>query len=161
MLGTLDAHEAGQGLAQLRRHQQHGGLAGQLLALRGFGEPLLQPLGEPGLEAGARCAGVAVSELCSSRSSSGSSVMTGSSPAMPGDVLHDLAAERDAHVALQRGRVRRARRMLGQRLDDRAHVADRHALGEQALQHAHHGRQRQHARHEILDELRRASSRGC
>ena len=53
------------------------------------------------------------------------------------DVLHDLPTQRHAHVTLQHRRVLRARRLFGQGLDDRAHVADRHALGEQALQDAH------------------------
>ena len=45
--------------------------------------------------------------------------------------------------------------MLGQRLDDGAQIADRHALGQQALQHPHHDAQRQRLGHQILDQPRR------
>ena len=94
-------------------------------------------------------------ESCSSCSSVGSSVITGSSCAQPGDALHDLPAERDAHGGDERRRVLRLRRLLGERLADRADVADRHAIGEQLLQHLDDDAQRQRLRHQILDELRR------
>ena len=71
------------------------------------------------------------------------------------DVLHDLATERDANLRLQLLRVLGAGRVLGERLDDRAHVLERHALGEQALQRAHDCAERQQSRREIFDELRR------
>ena len=51
--------------------------------------------------------------------------------------------------------ILRARTGLRQRFDDRAHVADRHALGQQALHDAHDDGERQHLRHQLVDELRR------
>ena len=72
------------------------------------------------------------------------------------DALHDRAAERLAHVAEQHERILRARRVLGERLGDRADVAHRHAIDEQLLHHLDDDAERQRARREVLDELRRA-----
>src|SRR5690348_8689964 len=44
--------------------------------------------------------------------------------------------------------------MLGDRLDDRTHIANWHTLRQQSLQNTHEGRQGHHARHYVLDQLR-------
>ena len=124
MLGTAARMKRASVCRSVRRHEQHGGLAGQLLALRRFGEPLLQAFCEAGLEARAlRC-------RCRARQRALQQPLEvrlerdhRQLAANAGDVLHDLAAQRDAHLVLQRGRIRRARRVLGERLDDRADVA--------------------------------------
>ena len=87
---------------------------------------------DPGLRAAIR------ESVCSSCSRSGSSVMTGSSsarPAMSCTIWRPSATRTCASAAAVGSCARTG--LLGQRLDDGAHVADRHALGQQALQHAH------------------------
>ena len=61
--------------------------------------------------------------------------MTSSSLRRPVDLLHDRRRQVDADAARQLGRVGDGGGVLGQALDDRAHVADVHAFLEQQLQH--------------------------
>ena len=61
--------------------------------------------------------------------------MTSSSLVGPVDLLDDRRREVDADAPRQLGRIGDGRGVLGQALDDRAHVADVHAFLEQELEH--------------------------
>ncbi len=76
--------------------------------------------------------------------------------AQPADVLHDAAAESNAHGGDQRQRILGSRGELRQRLADGAQIADRYPLQQQVLQHLDDDAHRQQLRHQILDQFRRA-----
>ncbi len=148
------SNESREGLPQLRRHQKHGWLAGFGLSLRRFDEPLLQAFGQPRFQPGT--CGVALYQRARKQLLEiGLKRNHRKFVGIADDVLDNLTAERDSHLALQSRGVLRARRVLGNRFDDRAHVANRHAFGQQPLQNSNDHAERQHFRHQVFDEFRR------
>ena len=81
--------------------------------------------------------------------------MTSSSRGRAVDLLHDRRREVDADPPRQLGRVGDGGGVLGQALDDRAHVADVHAFLEQQLQHLLQRGDADHLRDDVFHELRR------
>ena len=80
--------------------------------------------------------------------------MTSSSLHRAVDLLHDRRRQVDADAARQLGRVGDGGGVLGQALDDRAHVADVHAFFEQQLQHLLQGGDADHLGDHVFDQLR-------
>ncbi len=88
------------------------------------------------------------------RSSSGSSAITSSSLRRAVDLLHDGRRQVHADAARQLGGIGHGGRMLGQALDDRAHVADVHAFLQQQLEHLLQGGDADHLGDHVLDQFR-------
>ena len=72
-----------------------------------------------------------------------------------GELLCDGAAERNAHLRREFMRILRAHAVLGDSLQDGAHVADVHALFEQRLQCFLQHCQRNDLGNQVLDDFRR------
>ena len=64
----------------------------------------------------------------------------------------DRTAERLARVLGQQARVAGQPRLVADRFDDRAEVADRDALGQQRLQHPLDLAEREHVGHDLVDD---------
>ena len=73
-----------------------------------------------------------------------------------GEFLGDVAAQRTTHVLGQHDRILLALAPRNQRLEDRAHVADRYLLADQPLQHVgdgNDGSTRRHLAHQLAEVL--------
>ena len=80
--------------------------------------------------------------------------MTSSSLGRSVDLLDDRRRQVHADAARQLGRVGDGRGVLGQALDDRAHVADVHAFLEEQLEHLLQCRDADHLGNDVLDQFR-------
>ncbi len=94
-----------------------------------------------------------VSACVTRRSRSGSSAITSSSLRRAVDLLHDRRRQVHADAPRQFAGVGDGGRVLGQALDDRAHVADVHALFQQQLQHLLQGGDTDHLGDHVFDQF--------
>ncbi len=146
------ADQAGQRGAHRARYQHDCRLVSRFLLADTFGQALVQSLCESGFQRGAVALRGLLQDTFQLRVEGEHRQLRRHS----GDLLHDETAQRGAHRSGQRGRVLAHGGVLDQRFGDLAQLADRNALDQQVLQHAHHRRQRQRLRRQIFDELGRA-----
>mmetsp|Transcript_70455 Transcript_70455/g.166054 ORF Transcript_70455/g.166054 Transcript_70455/m.166054 type:complete len:278 (+) Transcript_70455:260-1093(+) len=133
-------------------HQQRGRHAAVLLLLRGLGGALGQGVGHARVQRGAmrRVQGLGNQAFELGLQRNDVQLLGGAV-----DLLHDGRGDVGADAAGKLGRVRHGGSVLGDGLDDGAHVADVDALLQQQLEHALQGGDADHLRDHVFDQLRR------